>query len=512
MELNQIPFSINNSLTMKDILNEEGLDKLKDIMSYLKCNKCNELMIEPKMCVTCSKNLCLKCQKNNCNHELILSRHLKSILKNIFLKCRGCKDSKDYDYFSLSKHAESCGFFKQLQKDKLLFINSDQNKENINEDKVQTSIKSFSLQSKNLSDAEYQKLTVINCHCGERIESVNLKEAFKQHRKSCIQKDIENKIKESENDSNFSNRNKDTIINEFMTRIETIQKNYYDVSKLKNNGFLAEVNNDLSSFMLSINKKTENIRTIEEEIENYNKKIAESRDYIPNELILSNVEYQRLMEEEKALKLEKSNLEVSLREITNKYNTTKANNEDALNNQLNDYKVKLQSLEVEELWLKEEIATYDPTLINSVFSDIDTCSFCKNSKIEIKKHYCQTCCKRYCAGTCAKICSSNNCSKQSKFICPTCVPRCGLCRKNVFCENCKKSCYYQDCKNIFCPECYKKNSHQARTPTNNCAFFTCENCKVKACLMTSLFCVKCEKRLCNSCLFNDKDHFDILFK
>ena len=149
-------------------------------------------------------------------------------------------------------------------------------------------------------------------------------------------------------------------------------------------------------------------------------------------------------------------------------------NEEELKRISADYMNKLLSYEAEEKWLKEEIANHNPELINSIFSDTDTCSFCKNSNANIKKHYCQQCCKRFCIGTCAKLCNTATCSKMSKYICPECVPSCGLCRKNIFCGSCKKSCYYVDCKYTFCPDCYKKNGHQTRAPTSNCAFFTCE--------------------------------------
>ena len=65
---------------------------------------------------------------------------------------------------------------------------------------------------------------------------------------------------------------------------------------------------------------------------------------------------------------------------------------------------------------------------------------------------------------------------------------------------------------MFCPDCYKKNSHQQRNGVNPCNFFTCDVHKEKCCLMTTIFCGKCERRLCNTCIFNDKEHFDTFFK
>jgi hypothetical protein len=227
---------------------------------------------------------------------------------------------------------------------------------------------------------------------------------------------------------------------------------------------------------------------------------------------MGNVDYVKLVDEEKSLSIKKDKLEIDLNQGIKTFNDKKLQGEKELKDLVKDYKSKLQQYEIEEGWLKETISQYNPGIISSVFSDTDTCHLCRNVNVNIKKYYCQECRKRFCAGSCAKVCQTSQCTKISKYICPECVPRCGLCRKNVYCYDCKKSCFYSECKNKFCPDCYKKNAHQQRNSNNNCAFFTCEVDKVKACLMTSLFCVKCEKRLCNNCLFNDKAHFEYLFK
>ena len=70
---------------------------------------------------------------------------------------------------------------------------------------------------------------------------------------------------------------------------------------------------------------------------------------------------------------------------------------------------------------------------------------------------------------------------------------------------------YSKCPNKFCPECYRKNEHQSRTSDKNCAFFTCDDEeKNTVCLMTTLYCSQCDKRLCNKCLMKDKEHHSFL--
>lgn len=496
-----------NNITMKDIMHPEDLEKIKDILSYLKCNKCNDLMIEPKMCVSCSLQLCNKCHKSNCNHELIVSRHLKSILENKKFKCKyrenGCNEPATFDYFSLKRHAEVCGAFKKMFSEKSSLISKMDNSEaNLNSHNFKT----YNLKSRTNNDlTDFSSLSTLTCSCGEIINGPNLKVNYIAHKKLCTQKEME----ASQSDSKLIREN---MIKNFMEKVEKVQKSFSEVIKQRNTDCLESIEESLTEFLSSVEEKRESIKKIEEEVADYYKQVSVSKDYFPPALLEKNPEYKRLVEEEQDLKRKQRELELELLRSTEEFENKKLRGEEELKRISVDYMNKLLSYEAEEKWLKEEIANHNPELINSIFSDTDTCSFCKNSNANIKKHYCQQCCKRFCIGTCAKLCNTATCSKMSKYICPECVPSCGLCRKNIFCGSCKKSCYYVDCKYTFCPDCYKKNGHQTRAPTSNCAFFTCEVDKTKACLMTSLFCSKCEKRLCNYCLYNDKDHFPTLFK
>ena len=105
---------------------------------------------------------------------------------------------------------------------------------------------------------------------------------------------------------------------------------------------------------------------------------------------------------------------------------------------------------------------------------------------------------------CAQKCKNSSCNT---YLCTQCSARCNLCNKKNYCEKCLKKCFYINCKNKFCPECYKKNEYQARESNKNCSIFTCDDeAHNVVCLMTTLYCPKCEKRMCNECLMKDKEH------
>ena len=525
--MSKINFS---NLTMKDLLTPLDVEKLRDLWPHIKCSKCGELMIEPKMCISCNKHLCNKCHKANCNHEIIISRHLKSILENHRFRCKffmnGCEDDSMYDYFKLKSHAENCSAFKQAYCNKsnamievksnpvqnelssLLSVFDSKLNETTFSPPVNLSYKPITLGSLiNVDKQDNNDLTEFTCNCGEIFSGSSVKDKFLKHKKICLQK------KEYEYNQKEENKGlKEKLVQDFMVKIETLQNCFAKLSKQKHEDYINKALFEMNCFHNELEKKDENIKVTEEEIKDYYKNVSLNKDYIPEEILEKNKEYKYLINEENLLISRHKDLENRLIEATTNFNLKKANSEKELKNLAKELKNKLQQSEVEEKWLIEMISQYSPTIISSVFSDTDTCSLCKNVNVNIKKYYCQECRKRFCAGSCAKICSTSNCSKINKYICPECTPRCGLCRKNVFCSSCKKACFFNECKNMFCPDCYKRNVHQQRGANNNCAFFTCEVDKVKACLMTSLFCVKCEKRLCNNCLFNDKDHFSSLFK
>lgn len=514
-------------LSMKDLISSEDVQELRDLWPYLKCSRCNELMIEPKMCITCNKNLCIKCKGQNCNHETIVSRHLKNILENLQLKCKfydnGCNEKETYNYFKMKNHAEKCpavldAYITNVMdyksssyqnEDPLTSVLNTMSQQKMSDPIMNSTVlmyKTVTLNSANMENSP--KTTSFTCSCGETFDGNNTKELFLSHKKECLQKKEYEFNQKEENNLGLRER----LISEFMMKIEKLQNCFAEASEEKQSEFLSKAHYDMNKFHNEIKQKEETMKTTESELNEYYSKQGSKRDFVPQEYLNSHPEYMKLYEKERELMKKQEDLENKLLNATKNFNDKKYQSEKELRDLAKEYKTKLQQYEIEEAWLKETISQYNPGIISSVFSDTDTCHHCKNVNVKIKKYYCQECRKRFCAGTCAKICSTGPCAKISKYICPECVPRCGLCRKNVFCNDCKKKCFYAECKYTFCPDCYKKNGHQERSGSNNCAFFTCERDKRKACLMTSMFCVKCEMRLCNNCLFNDKEHFQYLFK
>jgi hypothetical protein len=133
------------------------------------------------------------------------------------------------------------------------------------------------------------------------------------------------------------------------------------------------------------------------------------------------------------------------------------------------------------------------------------CAKCQKENNE--KFYCNNCNKKYCLISCSLKCKNENCLN---FICLVCNEECKFCLKKQYCKNCMKKCFSKYCKNFFCPECYNINKHQIplNEPENqHCDFFICsEEDNKKICILTTFFCTKCDKRLCNKCLQNNPIH------
>lgn len=529
-----------NDSCMSELIYAEDLCKIKEIEAYIRCSICKKILAEPKMCISCMKNLCYKCHKSNCNHELIISRHLKSILEHINFKCKFCEDNVSYDYFKFTKHLiENCKQFgnKLNQKNQEMFMDTSNIKKeselnevlckselNINVSKYflynessTISYKKINLGKSTIEEKQDKFLNDFKCECGEtyyvkdnsnnKEAIIAVKEKYLQHKKKCKETKNANLIQKEEDEEKI----KEKLIGDFMGKIKTMQNNFYQVSKLKHNEFLSKIEKDLNIFESTIEIREKNIEEYENEI---NEKYNQYRNYkfneMPEEILMKNSEYSKLKDEKQELIKRINESEKILEDKKNKYNELKQQTDEELKIMASEYNKKLYQLELEENWLKELIQPYNSKIINSIYSD--SCSTCKNDDVKQKKHQCHECKKRFCAGICAKICSSSNCSKKNVYICPECTEKCGLCRMNKFCSDCKTKCFYSECKNKFCPDCYKKNAHQQRGGANPCNFFTCDVHKEKCCLMTTIFCGKCERRLCNTCIFNDKEHFDTLLK
>ena len=89
---------------------------------------------------------------------------------------------------------------------------------------------------------------------------------------------------------------------------------------------------------------------------------------------------------------------------------------------------------------------------------------------------------------------------ESKLENPNNGNKCIICCKPQSIKELLSKCYYSNCKNYFCKDCYARNYFQARGENWKCEFFDCDTCKVKKnCIMSSLFCTQCDKRVCFKC-------------
>ena len=84
--------------------------------------------------------------------------------------------------------------------------------------------------------------------------------------------------------------------------------------------------------------------------------------------------------------------------------------------------------------------------------------------------------------------------------------------ENAKCRMCKRTktnklnllhCYSDYCSNIFCQDCYNRNYYQTRASNIKCNYFDCDSCgSKKLCIMSTIFCPSCEKRVCYECYFS----------
>ena len=271
----------------------------------------------------------------------------------------------------------------------------------------------------------------------------------------------------------------------------------------------------LSKFFLNYNsefyKKKEKIEELMK-LENDAKKIfGEFKEINVENLLDEDEDFKKILQEEKNLLEKKINLEEKLHkkfeEIQSFKNESKKNYEE---NQILLNK-KLEDLTNLEMNLNLLISEIQPGIVSkSIIRTSTQCGNCGNNKPEIKKIICEECKTFYCENNCISYCISDACKNKKTIICNSHSKKCGLCDKANFCEFCLKSCYYINCDNKFCVNCYRRNQHQTRNPEFNCKFFTCEKDQVNDCIMCSLFCQKCEQRLCKGCVKGDIEHFSFL--
>ena len=474
------------SSNILDLIDPSDKHKIEEFFPYIKCKKCLEVGLEPRQCSTCNFVLCQKCKI--CSHPLIQSRHVKLILENLSFKCKfnrlGCTST--LKYFDIRRHLLNCKYLEDQMESQNRSNNQNESlyseKNSLSKSSVQKSQSvnnsnmlgdSALFSGSNFYQKEFDGKIDIKCvNCGD---SYSNKNEFLAHFKSCA-----------------NNKSQEDTLGEFRECHGKLEKKFQSYIQDKLNERKCIQANNFNQYDNLLNNKRNEIREIEEKISKLS-----SDDNTKYDL-----EYMEILKRESMMDNTKSSLHEILNKKIEDYNKIIQLNEKELEMTIFKHKNILIELELEEKWLKEDL---ESTMFCTDFGD--KCIICGNGDQGIKKYFCESCKGKFCADKCAKICETKDCDK---FICPKEGDDCKLCHKLKYCNTCRKKCFYEGCAYTFCPECYKKNEHQARNTNTNCKFFTCEKDKVCDCLLTTLFCSKCNKRLCNKCVMNDKEHFPFL--
>ncbi len=355
------------------------------------------------------------------------------------------------------------------------------------------------------------KFMWLSCNDGKRFDSID---ELIEHRNSNLSNPIE---QQSNNNKDICIRYKqeyDSYVNNCLKSLKDTDKNNFEFL----NKFFLNFRNEYEDKKQKIETLSENEKTLKNNLHNQDEK---SLAILENDSLIAEI-----MNYKRKLQMKKSNLEFELMNKLNELNNVssinhnnKANN--IINNNIIDFNYsedleessskaqkKIEELNFMEQKLIKLIEELEPGLIPSFNSqNFNVCFKCKDNSKRVKKIICGECEVAYCEKTCIKICAGEICQKNNKFVCPKHNNECSLCLRHHYCNSCLKKCYYNNCRNLYCPPCYKKNEHQTRNPTISCKFFTCERDNITDCIMSSLYCQSCEKRICKNCIQNDKDHF-----
>lgn len=549
-----------------NILEGSEIDYKDDLLKLLKCASCKKLMIEPLFCPKCNLYICSKCNVNCKNIKAQTPRHLKDFLDKIKLKCKnkekGCQ--KILNFSETFSHLSNCefnvnnnNFISDIEIDgnfnnknnhidfESFAQNSFSNNNKIQSNLIDNSNRSIFFFNINQNDKNdfYQtnknaydnkssndlKIVCFTCNDGRGFNTID---DLIQHRNSNSCKSNKNDDqneqinygKTQNNNSNSNNINYreeyETHINNCLNSLKDTQQNNFEIL----NKFFFNYQKEY----YDRNQKIETLAQIEKSLKN-NKSNPSEKNLALSE---KHPEIIELMEEKRALLRKKSTLEFELmkklNELNKLYSSNKINknsnspknNKDEINienksNLFEDSKA-LCSSKIEELNSMEQkliklIDELQPGLIPSINTcNLNVCFKCKNENAQIKKIVCEECKVAFCENKCIKLCAGEICEKNKKFVCPKHNNECSLCLRHVYCNFCLKKCYYNNCKNFYCPPCYRRNEHQTRNPTISCKFFTCERDNFNDCILSSLFCQTCEKRICKNCIQNEKQHFPFL--
>lgn len=144
-------------------------------------------------------------------------------------------------------------------------------------------------------------------------------------------------------------------------------------------------------------------------------------------------------------------------------------------------------------------------LSSTVKNMILNCSQCNSWSISDSDRCGQ--CNNLLCNKCSQVCLNTSYDHRNNYFCSKCFPQCVMCEKVKQCVNCIKRCFSKNCTNTLCQPCLDKNKHQLRSENVNCNFFRCENCQTDGnCIMTTVYCSPCDKRICRKCFY--AKHFD----
>lgn len=477
----------------------ENYDAKLEICSYVRCKRCRDFLGEPLYCITCNSTVCKKCHKN-CGGSLHVSRHLRTILEDIRFKCKfdfnGCK--KELNYFDLGDHISKC----PKKTDEVYLQNNNGNSSSVNYKfydenfDMQSNPFFFDAEKMATQSRQFENKKKLYCDVCEKSEFDEILDLIEHKRTKCKEENISKKFVRVEPEK----LNKDYL---------DARQNYFSMLYSIGQSNLEILLNFFGNYNEEYNKKKQKILELLE-LESISKKNIIDNDV--EDLLQNDEEYKKIEMETKILRENKLKLEQKLDEKLDEIQDFKNDSKKMFQDKHLTLNKKLEDLTNLEMNLNLLISEIQPGIVSdNNLTNSTNCGNCGNNKPEIKKIICEECKTFYCENVCISYCASEACKNKKTVVCKTHTKTCGLCDRANYCEVCLKHCYYKNCQNRFCISCYRRNEHQARNPEFNCKFFTCEKCQISDCIMTSLFCQRCEQRLCKKCVKKDNpDHFPFL--
>lgn len=474
---------------IKQLLSDSDFVKIERYIPYITCNICYQLLSTPKYCLICKCNYCDECICKHTNSIKQL-RHETELLSLLLINCKYNCGVPSFPLSKLYEHIETCKFkekFKEKMNDDKL--NQTSNPHLINDVKGENYVLGdldenfdeiiFNIQEldtlyfDNIINSEINKDNS-NKKCSICNEVFNNCDLYTKHLNKCLEN----------NKKDVSAQEMEETLKNIKDKVNLIHENNIKLISLIYINEIESIQTEIGTLFKEIIERKKDLMNLTELL---NKPEIMTEEYYKSDV-------SSLIEEEKSL-LNKKN------ELINIYKSKCQKITEKINNYKNEVTNQNKSLLLDYISVNEESQSLNNLLSNPNIKD-KSCEKCKNNKKE--KIICRTCLKYYCKDSCISKCKNEKCNS---YICPKCCPKCNLCNLQKYCEQCLKRCFYSKCPNKFCPECYRKNEHQSRTPDKNCAFFTCDDEeKNTVCLMTTLYCSQCDKRLCNKCLMKDKDH------